>query len=151
VTDGPPRTIAARLLHLRSPESGTAGQGVRFAVAGGAVALIYLTTTTVLAEVFDVPFQVALIIGTAAGLVAHFTLQRLFVWVHHEDFALGLHAQVGRYLVVAAVQYGLTALSTSVLPDALGVPVTPVYLVTALALATLNFLIFRGGIFHPER
>ena len=151
MTEGPPRTIAARLLRLRSPESGTAGQGVRFAVAGAAVALIYLTTTTVLAEVFDAPFQVALIIGTVAGLVAHFTLQRLFVWVHHEEFALGLHEQVGRYLVVAAVQYGLTALSTSVLPDALGVPVTPVYLVTALSLATLNFLIFRGGIFHPER
>jgi putative flippase GtrA len=151
VTNSPPRTIAARLLHLRSPESGTAGQGVRFAVAGGVVALIYLTTTTVLAEVFGVPFQVALIIGTAAGLVAHFTLQRLFVWVHHEEFALGLHAQVGRYLMVAAVQYGLTAAATSVLPDALGVPVTPVYLVTALTLAMLNFLIFRGGIFHAER
>jgi len=138
-------------LHLRSPEAGTMGQGVRFAVAGGLVALIYLTTTTVLAEVFDVPFQIALVIGTVTGLIAHFTLQRLFVWVHHEEFALGLHAQVGRYLAVAAIQYGLTAASTAVLPGALGVPVTPVYLVTALAIAALNFLIFRAGIFHPER
>ena len=127
------------------------GQGVRFAVAGGLVALFYLTTTTLLAEVFDVPFQLALIIGTATALVAHFTLQRLFVWVHHEEFALGLHAQVRRYLLVAAVQYALTAASTAVLPQALGVPVTPVYLVTAVTLAAANFLVFRGGIFHPER
>jgi putative flippase GtrA len=144
------KTIAARLLHLRSPESGTVGQGIRFAIAGSVVALIYLTTTTVLAEVFDVPFQAALAIGTATALVSHFTLQRLFVWVHHEEFALGLHSQVGRYLVVAGIQYGLTAASTAVLPDALGLPVTPVYLVTALSLAAFNFLIFRGRIFHPD-
>ena len=147
----PRKTIAARVLHLRSPESGAIGEGIRFAMAGGTVALIYLTTTTVLAEVVDVPFQVALAIGTATALIAHFTLQRLFVWVHHEEFALGLHAQAGRYLLVAAIQYGLTAASTSLLPGALGVPVTAVYLVTALTLATINFLVFRGGIFHPEQ
>jgi putative flippase GtrA len=147
----PRRTIGARVMHMRSPESGTVGQGVRFTVAGGAVALIYLATTTVLAEVFHVHFQLALIIGTATALVAHFTLQRLFVWVHHEEFALDLHEQLGRYLVIAAVQYGVTAVSTAVLPGALDVPVLPVYIVTALVLAAANFLVFRGGIFHPER
>jgi putative flippase GtrA len=146
----PRKTIAARVMHLRSPESGTVGQGVRFAIAGGTVAVIYLATTTILAEVFDVEFQLALVIGTVTALLAHFTLQRLFVWVHHEEFALDLHAQVGRYLLVAAVQYGVTAASTAVLPDALDVPVTPVYLITALSLAAVNFLVFRGGIFHPD-
>jgi putative flippase GtrA len=144
----PKKPITRRVLHLRSPDSGVVGQGVRFLLAGGTVALIYLTTTTVLHELFDVPFQLALLIGTVAGLAAHFTLQRLFVWVHHEEFALGLHEQVGRYLLVAAVQYGLTALSTSVLPDALDLPVTPVYLATALTLTSVNFLVFRGKIFH---
>ena len=120
-------------------------------MAGGTVALIYLTTTTVLAEVLDVPFQLALVIGTCTALVAHFALQRLFVWVHHEEFALGLGEQVGRYLLIAAAQYALTAASTAVLPGVLGVPVTLVYLATALTLAVINFLVFRGGVFHPER
>jgi putative flippase GtrA len=142
------KSIAARVLHLRSPDSGTVGQSVRFAVAGGAVAVIYLTTTTLLHELFDVPFQIALVLGTLTGLLAHFTLQRLFVWVHHEEFALGLHAQVGRYLLVAVAQYCLTALSTAVLPHALGLPITPVYLATAFTLAAINFLVFRGKIFH---
>ena len=149
--DAPRKTIARRVIRLRSPESGLVGQGLRFAIAGGTVALIYLTTTTVLAEVFDVPFQLALIIGTITGLSAHFTLQRLFVWVHHEEFALSVHAQVGRYLLMAGIQYGLTALSTSVLPNALNLPVTRVYLATALSLAAFNFLVFRGRIFHSER
>ncbi len=144
----PKKTISGRVHHLRSPESGVIGEGLRFAIAGGTVALIYLTTTTVLHEVFGVPFQLALIIGTLTGLTAHFTLQRVFVWVHHEEFALSVHAQVGRYLVVAAIQYTLTALSTSILPGALDLPVTPVYLATACSLAALNFLVLRGRIFH---
>jgi putative flippase GtrA len=146
----PRRSITASILHLRSPESGTVGQGVRFLVAGGTVAVIYLSTTIVLAEVFDVPFQVALIIGTVVALITHFSLHRLFVWVHHEEFALGLHEQVGRYLTLAATNYGVTATSTWLLPRALGLPVTPVYLCTVFALTVTNFLLFRGGIFHSE-
>jgi putative flippase GtrA len=141
-------TLASRLLHLRSPDSGTVGQGVRFGIAGSVVALWYLLTTTVLAELVGVAFQLALAIGFVTSLFVHFSLQRFFVWVHHSEFALGLGRQVGRYLLVAGVQYAITAAATSVLPHALDLPVTPVYIVTALALAAANFMIFRSGVFH---
>jgi putative flippase GtrA len=134
---------------LRSPSSGLLGQSVRFALAGGTVALVYLTTTIVLAEVVGVPFQVALAIGFCVGLIVHFTLQRVFVWTHHEGFALPLHHQAGRYLIVAGVQYGVTAASTSLLPTALGVSTEIVYLVTVAIVFSVNFLVFRHGIFHP--
>src|ERR1039458_4815150 len=101
---------------LRAPESGLLGQGVRFALSGGAVTLVYLGTTTVLADVAGLPFQAALAIGFSVAIAVHFTLQRLFVWTHHEEFALPLHQQAGRYLAVAAVQYGVTAASTALLP-----------------------------------
>jgi putative flippase GtrA len=133
---------------LRSPDSGLIGQGVRFGIAGGTVALVYLTTTTILADVVGMPFQAALAIGFCVGLIVHFTLQRKFVWVHNEDFALPLRHQVGRYLVVAAIQYGLTAASTSLLPPILGVPTEVVYLATVAVIVSLNFLVFRHGIFH---
>ena len=135
---------------LRSPSSGLLGEGVRFALAGGTVALVYLTTTLVLAEVVGMPFQVALAIGFCVGLIVHFTLQRVFVWTHHEEFALPLHHQAGRYLIVAGVQYGVTAASTSLLPRALGVSTEIVYLVTVAILVSANFLVFRNGIFHPK-
>jgi hypothetical protein len=70
--------------------------------------------------------------------------------VHHSEFALGLRSQVRRYLVVACLQYALTAAATAVLPSALDLPVTPVYFATVLALASMNFVIFGGGIFHAE-
>ena len=143
-------TLIDRLLHLRSPDAGAVGQGFRYAFAGGIVAIWYVLTTTVLANVFGLPFQLALAIGFGSAVLLHFTLQRVFVWVHHAEFALGVGAQVSRYLVLAGAQYAITAASTSLLPKALGVPVTPVYLATALALASANFLIFRGGVFHPE-
>jgi putative flippase GtrA len=135
---------------LRSPSSGLLGQGVRFALAGGTVALVYLTTTTVLAEVVGVPFQVALAIGFCVGLIVHFTLQRMFVWTHYEEFALPLHHQAGRYLLVAGVQYGVTAASTSLLPAALGVSTEIVYLVTVAIVLSVNFLVFRTRIFHAK-
>jgi putative flippase GtrA len=141
---------------LRTPDSGIFGQGLRFALAGGTVMLVYLTTTTVLADVFGVPFQAALAIGFSVGLMVHFTLQRLFVWTHHEEFALPLRHQVGRYLAVSGVQYGVTAASTSLLPSALNISTDVVYLATVAVVVSTNFLVFRHGIFHakpavPER
>jgi putative flippase GtrA len=135
---------------LRSPSFGLMGQGIRFVLAGGTVALVYLTVTTVLASVLGVPFQAALAIGFSVAIMVHFTLQRVFVWAHHEEFALPLHHQAGRYLTVAAVQYGVTAASTALLPGALGVSVEVVYLATVAIVISTNFLVFRHGIFHPR-
>jgi len=135
---------------LADAESGLLGQGVRFAMAGGLVALVYLTVTTVLAEVVGLPFQLALAIGFCVAIVTHFTLQRTFVWIHHEEFALPLRAQAGRYLALAAVQYGITAASTAVLPSVLGVSAEAVYLATVVVVVSVNFLVFRNRIFHAK-
>lgn len=131
------------------PGSGVVGQAVRFAITGGLVALLYVVTTAALSELFGVPFQIALAIGFSGAVLVHFSLQRLFVWVHADGFALPIRRQVVRYLAVAGVQYGATAASTATLPRLLDVHVTYVYLATAFALTVLNFLVFRAGVFHP--
>lgn len=136
------------LLDMRSPRWGVYGQGVRFALSGGFVALAYATITTVLHEVFAVPFELALAIGYVLSAVIHYTLQRLFVWRHAEQFALRAHRQLVRYLCVSGSQYGLTALATARLPSLLGVPVEVVYLPVMLTLAAVNFMIFRTRVFH---
>jgi putative flippase GtrA len=135
---------------LRSPSSGLRGQGMRFAIAGGTVALLYVGFTTVLASVVGLPFQAALAIGLCAALIVHFTLQRLFVWRHHDEFALPLRHQLGRYLLITACQYAVTAASTSLLPSALGLPTELVYLATVALLISTNFIVFRHGIFHAR-
>jgi putative flippase GtrA len=139
----------ALLRDIRSPRWGLAGQGLRFALAGGLVAAVYISVTTVLHGAFDVRFQIALAIGFVVGVALHFTLQRLFVWRHYERFALAAHHQAARYLFVCASQYGLTALATSRLPDLLGLPVEVVYLTTMVSVAGVNFVLFRGRVFHP--
>jgi putative flippase GtrA len=135
---------------LRSPKSGLLGQGVRFAVAGGSVALVYLTITIVLADAVGLPFQAALIIGFVVATIVHFTLQRMFVWIQHEEFALPMHHQAARYLAAASVQYGVTAASTSLLPRLLGVPTDIVYFATVATVISVNFLLFRHAIFHGK-
>ncbi len=130
---------------------GLLGQGIRFALAGGTVAAVYLGSTTLLVLLAGMPFQAALIIGFSLGLAVHFTLQRVFVWTEHEEFALPVHHQVGRYLLLAGAQYGITAASTALLPSVVGLSTEVVYLVTALLAASINFLVLRNGIFHAVR
>jgi MurNAc alpha-1-phosphate uridylyltransferase len=144
------RADAMRSLRALRTNSDLRGQGARYALAGCVVATVYLLTTTVLAVGVGLPFQVALISGFAVALSLHFTLQRLFVWTHREGFALPFRRQMGRYLLTAGVQYGLTAASTSFLPPVLGIAPELVYLATAPILTTANFLVFRHGVFHPK-
>lgn len=136
---------------IRSPRWGVVGQGLRFGMSGGVVALVYATVTTLLHDVFAVPFELALAIGYVVSAVTHYTLQRLFVWRHAQQFALQMHRQLVRYLCLSLGQYGLTALATARLPGLLGVPVEAVYLVAMLTLAAVNFVIFRTRIFHAGR
>lgn len=136
---------------IRSPRWGLIGQGLRFGMSGGLVALVYATVTTLLHDVFAVPFELALAIGYVISAVTHYTLQRIFVWRHAEQFALQMHHQLVRYLCLSLSQYGLTALATAKLPGLLGLPVEAVYLVVMLTLAVLNFVIFRTRIFHAGR
>lgn len=134
--------------HLATPEAGRLGQGVRFAVAGGVVMVVYVTTTTVLAQVVGAPYQVAVAVGYSLGLCVHFTLQRVFVWVHHEEFMLSIHQQARRYLLVASLQYAVTAASTALLPGLLGVSFELVYLVTVGVVTATNFLVYGNRVFH---
>lgn len=132
---------------LAPAESKLLDQSARFLVAGGCSAAVYITSTTLL-SVLWVPFHVALPIGWTLGVCVHFTLQRLFVWAHHERFALSLGGQVPRYLFLAGSQLGLTFLSTATLPDALGLPVEVVYIGTVGCLAVVNFVLFRHRVFR---
>ncbi len=153
-TRGRAWTLAAVINGLRAllaPESGLLGQGMRYVLAGSVVSGVYLLLTTFLAVAVGLPFQEALAIGFTLALAVHFTLQRVFVWVHTEEFALPFRHQARRYLTVAGTQFGVTAASTSLLPPALGLSTEVVYLITVSLLTTANFLLFRNVVFHPER
>lgn len=124
-------------------------QGFRFVLSGGIVALVYVGSTILLADVIGLPFEAALAIGFAVAIATHFSLQRLFVWRHPAAFALPLHHQLVRYLAIAGAQYGLTAAITATLPHALHVSPEVVYLPTVAVISATNFLVFRSRIFHP--
>lgn len=136
--------------HLLSPRSGLLGQLVRFGMVGGLVTVFYLTATTVLYQVVGLPFQAALAIGFALSLLLHFTLQRLFVWINYEGFALPFRGQVGRYLAMASAQYAITVVSTAVLPSALGISTEIVYLATMAVVTSIGFVLMRFVIFHAD-
>jgi putative flippase GtrA len=140
----------ALVRHLTGRTDALVGHGMRFILTGAGVSIVYITVTTVLAEVSHLRFQVALAIGWCAAVCVHFTLQRTFVWTHRASFALPFGRQVGRYLLVAVSQLGLTATTTAVLPSLLGVPAEAIYLGTALLVTVVNFVVFRNRIFHAQ-
>lgn len=139
---------AARVLSEFRAE--IAGRGVRFALSGVAVSIVYLSTTTLLAAVAGLPFQAALVIAYGVTIVVHFALQRFFVWAHREQFALPLHRQLGRYLLVAGGVYGATAASALLLPPVLGLSAEAVYLIVTPILTAINFMLYRNGVFHAR-
>ena len=127
------------------------GQGARYALTGATVAVVYVLATLALHRGAGLHFQLALALGLVVAVTTHFVLQRMFVWRHEEAYALGVGGQVGRYAAITLVQYGLTMLSTAVLPDALGAPTDIVYVATVACLTALSFVMLRGRVFHPAQ
>jgi putative flippase GtrA len=148
--DGEPWRQALRRNVLLLRTDAVLAQGVRFALSGALVSIVYLTLTTLLAEVSHLRFQFALVIGWCTAIVIHFTLQRTFVWKRKGGFALPFGRQVRRYLLVAVSQLGVTAATTTLLPSVLHVPTEVVYLGTAVLVTLINFLVFRNRVFHGE-
>ncbi len=140
----------SQLRAIRPPDRRLTGQGIRFVLAGAAVVTVYVSLTTVLHEGLELPFQLALIIGFSTSVALHFTLQRQFVWRGSGTFALSIHHQAFRYLLLCAAQYGVTAFTTSQLPGPLGLPVELVYVLTVIFVPVVNFVLFRGRVFHVQ-
>jgi putative flippase GtrA len=120
---------------------------LRFATSGGMVALVYMAITTGLLQL-GVAVQLSLIVGYLAGLVLNFSLNRQFVFVQSGEFAQRLSAQALRFLVVALLAYGVTAIALAVLPEALDISPITVFIVVTIIVSAVNFLILRAWVFH---
>lgn len=126
----------------------TRWQLIRYASVGVLVSAIYIGLTLVLSGPVGLPIQAAIPIAYVSAICVHFTLQRLFVFRNAEAFALAMHHQVGRYLLVALFQYAVAAIATAILPAALGVPQRAVYTTTAIVMSGVSFLLLRTRVFH---
>ena len=59
-----------------------------------------------------------------------------------------MHQQAGRYLALAAAQYGFTAAATAILPRLFGLDEQVAFLISAGLAATVNFIVLRTHVFH---
>jgi putative flippase GtrA len=127
-----------------------AGPSLRYAMAGGTVAAVYLAIPLGLNGGFGVAIQVAIPIAYVLAVSLHFMLQRHFVFRHVDEFALSARQQIGRYLMIGAIQYPATALATALLPGALGVSERVTFVGITVLISVAFFLILRGHVFHAE-
>jgi len=142
------RTATVRDVLREAASRDARGQLVRYVTAGGTVAAVYIGLTLALSGPVGLPIQAAIPIAYVTAICLHFTLQRWFVFRDASAFALAMHHQVGRYLVLALVQYSLTALATAVLPDVLGLPDKVVYVCAVGAISFISFVVLRTHVFH---
>jgi putative flippase GtrA len=127
-----------------------AGPLIRYGIAGACVALVYLGVPLLLHDVVGIPIEVAIPIALALALTVHFNLQRRFVFRHIDEFALTTRQQIGRYAVMAAIQYPTTAVATAVLPGLLDISSDAAFLIISAMISLTAFLLLRGHVFHPD-
>jgi putative flippase GtrA len=137
------RSLRALLAHNLT------GPLIRYGIAGGCVALVYLSVPLVLHDVAGMPIEVAIPIAYALALTLHFNLQRHFVFHHLDEFALTTRQQIGRYAMISAVQYPTTALATAFLPGLLHISSDAAFLITSATISVAAFLLLRAHVFHP--
>jgi putative flippase GtrA len=148
MAENPPGVPPSRPLRVLA---GRLPRGARFGLSGSAVALVNLGAMTLLVEGFDVGAQIALVVSYVLGLLAHFTLNRQWVFSPDDAYHLHLTVQGVRYFCSAAAIYGLTALSLATLPGALDVASLAVYYVVVIALSVVNFFILRSFVFRAAQ
>lgn len=124
--------------------------GLRYAITGVIVGVVYIGTPVVLNGGFGVPVEVAIPLAYLVAITLHFNLQRHFVFRHISSFALSARQQIGRYVIIGAVQYPTTAIATAVLPSVLGLSQRITYVVVTLTMSLGSFLLLRTHIFHPQ-
>jgi putative flippase GtrA len=125
-----------------------AGPTLRYGIAGACVAGTYLSVPLILNGVLGIALEVAIPIAYLLAVSLHFTLQRIFVWRHIEEFALSRREQVARYVVIGAVQYPTAAVCTAVLPGLLSISARAVFVGTAIVMSLSVFLVLRTHVFH---
>jgi putative flippase GtrA len=146
-TDSSAAPLLAVLREAVSP--GGRAQLVRYGIAGAIVAVVYIGLTLLLSGPVGLPIQAAIPIAYTTAIAAHFTLQRWFVFHDAAVFALAMHHQVGRYLVIGLIQYSATALATAVLPGVVGLPERVVYICAVGVISAASFVLLRTSVFHP--
>jgi putative flippase GtrA len=122
--------------------------GIRYGIVGVIVAVVYFGIPVALSGGAGVPIQVAIPIAYLIAVTLHFNLQRHFVFRHVSEFALTRREQVGRYIMMGAVQYPTTALATALLPKLLGLSASAAFVLVTLTISSTVFLTLRTQIFH---
>ena len=106
------RTIPHRQLTL---------QLVRFGLTGALAFAIYTGGTLLLSGPLGLPIVLAIGLAFSASVAFNFTMQRHFVFLDRETFALRARTQLGRYIFAATCNYLLTSLIVTVVPRARGI------------------------------
>jgi putative flippase GtrA len=126
-------------------------QLARFGLTGALVFAVYTGGTLLLSGPLGVPIVAAIAMTYPVVVVIHFTMQRRFVFLDRDAFALPLKGKLLRYFTALICNYALTTALVITLPHALGVSQEIVFVGVVIVVSLLSFALLRGWIFHEPR
>ncbi len=121
------------------------GQLVRFLYVGGAAAGVYFAVVHALAVRAELPGTLSVSVGYTCSVAFHFLANRRYTFGYTGQWSA---AQVLRYTVVAAVNYGLTMMVVTLLTRSTAIGL---YLAVACAILTttgFGFVASRRWVFR---
>jgi len=123
-------------------------QLARFGLSGALVFVVYTGGTLLLSGPLGVPILLAIAVTYVLAIVLNFTLQRHFVFLDHDTFALGVRSQLVRYVGACVFNYGLTSIAVTTLPSVIGASQQVVFVGVVVVISLFTFTVLRGWIFH---
>ena len=93
---------------------------MRFGLTGAFVFGVYTGGTLLLSGPLGLPIVLAIGLALLVALAVNFTMQRHFVFLDHDTFALSTRTQLARYPVATACNYAFDESSSSPFPTPSG-------------------------------
>jgi putative flippase GtrA len=118
---------------------------LKFAVSGGTAAVLGIALLYLFTGVFGMWYLPASVLAFALSMIAHFFLQKLWVFTHKTLRAA--HVEFGKFFVLALVNLAINSACMYALVSLVGVNYLIAQIIIRICLAILNYFIYERMIF----
>ncbi len=118
---------------------------LKFAVSGGTAAILGIALLYLFTGVFGIWYLPASVLAFALSMVAHFFLQKLWVFTHKTAHAT--HVEFGKFFLLALINLGINSACMYALVSLLSVNYLLAQILIRIGLAVLNYFIYERMIF----
>ncbi|MDE2041033.1 MAG: GtrA family protein [Patescibacteria group bacterium] len=131
------------------PKASAVQKFMKFAVSGGTAAVLSIVLLYIFTDWLGWWYLISSIIAFIISMVAHFILQKLWVFTHKETD--GVHIQLAKFLMLSLVNLGINSLFMYAAVSVLGLNYLVAQFIIRIVLAVMNYFVYERLIFITNR